>query len=86
MQTEFRGSEKSNLDAGAIREAGDLGDERSEAPMEMMMEMATAATSIAMETSGGSIFKPTERNENRKQRKRSEAPVAPRDWMSRMER
>jgi len=50
------------------------------------MEMATAATSIAAETAGATIFEPMERNENGKRRRRSKAPAAPCDWMSCMER
>jgi len=50
------------------------------------MEMATASTSIAAETTHGTIFEPIERNENGKRRRRSEAPAAPSDWRSRMER
>jgi len=54
--------------------------------MDVAMEMVTAATSIAAETAGATIFEPMERNVNGKQRRRSEAPAAPRDWRSRMER
>jgi hypothetical protein len=78
--TEFRGSERSDLDAG------EAGDGRSDAPMDMAMEMATAATSIAAETAGVTIFEPMERNENGKRRRRSEAPATPSDRRSRMER
>jgi len=78
--TEFRGSERSDLDVG---EAGDV---KSDAPMDMAMEMATAATSIAAETAGVTIFESMERNKNGKQRRRSEAPATPSDWRSRMER
>ena len=45
--------------------------------MDVAMEMATAATSIAAETAGATIFEPMERNENGKRRRRSEALVAP---------
>jgi hypothetical protein len=44
--TEVRGSERSGLDMGGAA------DGRSNAPMEMAMEMATAVTSIAAETPG----------------------------------
>jgi len=54
--------------------------------MDVAMEMATAATPIAAETAGAAIFEPMERNENGKQRRRNEAPAAPSDWRSRMER
>ena len=77
---EFRGSERSDLDAG------EGGDGRSDAPMDMAVEMATAATSIPAETAGVTVFEPMGRNENGKQRRRSQAPAMPRDWRSRMER
>jgi hypothetical protein len=48
--TECRGSERSDLDPG------EWGDGRSDAPMHMAMEMATAATSIAAETAGGTML------------------------------
>ena len=73
-------SERSDLDAG------DTGDGRSDTPMDMAMEMATVATSIAAETAGATIFEPMERINNGKWRRRSEAPAAPSDWRSRMER
>jgi len=73
--TEFRGSERSDLDAG------EAGDGRSNAPIDMAMEVATAAT-----PAGVAIFEPMERNEKGKRRRRSEAPAAPSDWKSRMER
>jgi len=53
--------------------------------MDVAMEMATAATSIAGEDAGASIFEPMERHENGKRRMQSEAPAAPRDWRSLME-
>jgi len=73
--TEFRGSERSDLDGG------EAGDRRSNAPMDMAMEEGTAATAV-----GVTIFEPMERKENGKRRRRSKAPAAPRDWRSRMER
>ena len=54
--------------------------------MDVAMETATAATAIATETAGTTIFEPMERNENGKRRRRSEAPAAPSDWRSGMER
>jgi len=69
--TEFRVRGRSDLDAG---EAGDV---RSDAPMDVAMEMITAATSIAAETVGATIVEPMERNGNGKRKRRSEAPVAP---------
>jgi len=56
--TEFRVSRRSDLDAG------EAGNERSDAPMDVPMEMATVATAIAAETAGATIFKAMERNEN----------------------
>jgi outer membrane biosynthesis protein TonB len=78
--TEFRVSGRSDLDAGEAENG------RSDAPMDVAMEMATTATSIATETAGATIFEPMERNENRKRRKRSEAQAAPSDWKNHMER
>jgi hypothetical protein len=78
--TEFRGSERSDL------HAGEAGDGRSDTPMDMVMEMATAARSIDAETAGVTIFEPMERNENGKRRWRSKVPASPSDWSSRMER
>jgi hypothetical protein len=68
--TEFRVSGRSDLDTGGAENG------RSNAPMDVVMEMATA-TSIATEAAGAGIFEPMERNENRKRRRRSEAPAAP---------
>jgi len=78
--TEFRVSGRSDLDAG------EAADGRSDTPMEVAMEMATGVTSIATETAGAPIFEPMERNENGKRRRRSEAPAAPSDWRSCIER
>jgi len=78
--TEIRGSERRDPHVGKA------GDGRSDAPMDMAMEMATAATSIAAETAGVTIIDPMLRNENGKRRRRSEAPATPSDWRSRMER
>jgi hypothetical protein len=78
--TEFRGSERSDLDAA------EAGDRRSDAPMDMAMEMAIAATSIASETVGATIFELMERNEHGKMGRRREGPATPSVWRSRMER
>ena len=81
--TEVIGKKRSDLDTG------EAGDRRSDAPMDVAMEMVTTVTLIATETMGATIFEPLERNENGKQRRRSEAPattLAPGDWRSRMER
>jgi len=72
--TEARGSERSDLDTG------EAGDRRSDAPVDVAMEMTTA------ETAGATMFEPMERNENGKRRRRSEAPATPSNWRSRMER
>jgi len=77
---EFRVSVRIDLDAG------EAGKGRSDAPMAAAMEMATPATPIAAETPGAARFERRERNENGKRRMGSESPVAPSDWMSRMER
>jgi hypothetical protein len=76
----FRVSERSDLDTG------EAGDGRSDAPMDVVMEMATAATFITMETAGTTIFNWMERSVNGKQRRRYEALAAPSHWRSRMER
>jgi hypothetical protein len=78
--TEFRVSGRSDMDAGQAENG------RSDSPVDGAMEMATAAKSIVTETAGATIFEPMERNENGKRRGRSEAPAAPSDWGSRMER
>jgi len=80
--TEVRVSESRGLD---MREAV---DGRSDASMDMAMEMATAVTSFAARSTGEPIPKPMERKEN-KMRRRSEVPEsawALRDWKSRMAR
>jgi hypothetical protein len=81
--TEVRRSERSRLDTGGA------GDGTSDAVIDMVMEMATAVTSITTETAGEDTLDPMERTENRKQRRRSEVPAAAwalGDWRSRMER
>jgi len=67
-------------------DAGEAGNGRSDVLMDVVMEMATAATSIAAETAGATIFEPMGRDNNGKRRRRSEAAAAPSDWRSRMER
>jgi len=69
VMTEARVSGRSDLDKG------EAGDGRSDAPMDVAMEMATAATPVAAETAGTTIVEPMERNENGKRRRRSEAVV-----------
>jgi hypothetical protein len=80
VMTKLRGSERSGLDTG------EAADGRSDAPMDMVMQMATAVTSIAAETTGATIVEPMERNKNGKRKRRSEALATPSDWRSRMER
>jgi len=58
VMTEFRVSERSDLDAG------EADNGRNNAPINMAMEMATAVTSIAVETESATILEPMERNEN----------------------
>jgi len=77
--TEVRVSERSDLDTG------EAGDGRSDGPINVVMEMATAATPTAAETASATIFEPMDKNENRKRRRRSEA-LAPSKWSSCMER
>jgi hypothetical protein len=80
--TEVRVSERRGLDTG------EAADGRSDAPMDMAMEVATAVTSIAAGTAGEAALEPMERNENGK-RRWSEVPAtawALGDWRSRMER
>jgi len=48
--TEFRVRGRSDLDTG------EAGNEKSDAPVYVGMQMATAATSIAAETAGATIF------------------------------
>jgi hypothetical protein len=81
--TEARASGRSDLDTG------EAGDGRSDAPMDVAMEMAMAATPVAAETAGAITVEPMERNKNGKRRRRSEAlasAVATSDWRSCMER
>jgi len=63
--TEFRVSGRSDLDAA---EAGNGG---SNAPMDVVMVMAMAATAIATETAGATIFEPMERHVNGQRRTRN---------------
>jgi len=77
---------ESRVSGSSVLDTGEAGNGRSNAPMDMAMEMATAATAIATETAGATIIQPTKRNEIRKHRRRTKAPAAPSDWRSRMER
>jgi len=78
--TEVRVSERIDLDAG------EAGDRRSDTPMDVAMEIAIVGTSIAAGTVGPSISVPIESNRNRKRSRRSEAPAAPSDLRSRLQR
>jgi hypothetical protein len=78
--TGFRGSKRSDLDAG------DGGGGRSEAPLDMAIEMATAATSMAAETVGLTISELIMSNKNGKRKRKSAAPEAPSDWRSRLQK
>ena len=71
--TEARGSERSDLDTG------EAGDGRSNAPVDVAMEMTTEVTPTAAETAGATMFEQMERNENGKRRRRCEAPATPTD-------
>ena len=73
VRTKVRVSERSDLDTG------EAGQGRSDGPMAVAMEMATAATPTALETAGGTIFEQMERIENGNGRRKSEA-LAPSDW------
>jgi len=77
---EARVSERCDLDTG------EAGDRRSDAPMDMAMELMRAVTPTA---TGATTVEAMERNENRKRRRKRDAPataVAPRDFRSRMEK
>lgn len=82
MLTEVRGRERSNPDRGEV------GDGRSDIPMDEAMEMATTVTPITADTVRAAIFELMERNDNRQRRRRSEdlvTALAPTDWRSWME-
>jgi len=81
--TEVRRIERSRLDTP------EAADGRSNVPMDMAMEMATAVTSIAVETARQVTLEPMERDENGKRPRRSQVPAtawALVDWRSRMDR
>jgi hypothetical protein len=67
-------------------DAGEVGNGRSDGPMDVEMKIVTEATSITAETAGPTVFEMMERYENGKQRRWREVPVAPSDWRSCMER
>jgi hypothetical protein len=79
---EVRGSKRSSLDMGEVA------DRRSNAPMDMAMEMAMVVTSITTETSGKETPELIGRKENGKRRRRSEVPATTwvlGNWRSRMD-
>jgi len=78
--TEARVSERSDLDTG------EAGDRSSDAPMDVAMEMISAAIPTAAQTACATMFEPMDRNENGKRRRRSKAPVTPNNSRSGMER
>jgi len=79
--TECRVSERSD------RDVGDAEDRRSDAPMDVVMEMVTAKISIATEIAGTTMLEPMERNANGKRsRTRRVALAARNNWGSHMER
>jgi len=83
VMTKVRVSERSYLDPG------EAGDGRSDAPMDVAMEMAIAVTPIGAETAGATVVEVIKGNGNGKWRWGSEAPataLAPSDWRSRMEK
>jgi len=51
-------NERSDLDTG------EAGDGRSDAPMDVAIEMATAVTPTTAKTAGGTMIEQIERNEN----------------------
>jgi hypothetical protein len=67
-------------------DAGDAGNGRGDAPMDVAMEMAMVVTPIAVVIAGATIFVPTERNANGKQTRMCKVLVAPSDCRSHMER
>ena len=71
--TEASVSKRSDL------ETGDAGDMTSDAPVDVSMEMMTAATLTPAETASATMSEPMERKENGKRRRRSEAPATPSD-------
>jgi len=79
--TKVRVSERRGLDTG------EAVDGRSDTPMDMAMEVATAVTSSAAGTAGETTLESMERNENGKRRRRDvlATALALGDWRSRME-
>jgi len=68
---------------------GDAADGRSDAPMDIALEMGTAMSSIPVETAGADPLEPMERNDNRNWTRRCVVPAtkwAHEDQRSHMER
>jgi len=63
------------------QDTGEAGDGRSDAPMDLAMEMATAGTPPATVTAARTTFELMVRNENGKRGMKSDAPD-PCDWRS----
>jgi hypothetical protein len=83
VMTEVRVRVRRRLDTGGVA------DGRSDAPMDMAKEVATAVVAIAAETVREDTLESMERNEIGQRRRRSEFPAtawALGNWRSRMER
>jgi hypothetical protein len=83
VMTAVRGSDGSRPDTGGIS------DGRSDAPGDMVIEIATMVTSIDADTAGEDTLQSMERYKNGKRRRCSEVPAAAWalwHWRSRMER
>jgi len=78
--TEFKVSSRRDLD---MAEAGNV---KNNAPMDAVMEMEMAETSIATQTASATIFEHMERNEKWQRRTSSEPSAASSYWWSCMER
>jgi len=65
---------------------GEVEHRRSDAPMDVVLEMSTEVTPKASKTAGATKFTLIDRKENRQRRRRSEAPATPSDSNSGMER
>jgi hypothetical protein len=78
--TEFR------VSGGSVLDVGEAGNGRSDAPIDVAMEMAMVATAIAAETAAATIFEPLVRNENVKRIRSRVGQAAPSDWRSHKDR
>jgi hypothetical protein len=77
---------KVRVSVRSVLDTGEAGHGRSNVPMDVAMERATAVTSIATETVGATIYEPMERYENGNRRRRSKVPAPTSDWRCRIER